>query len=266
MLIKKQQLQKANNNEAWIDCFNNALEQVEISELQRLEEKTIQSIIDNTEGKTVACGWCGGGKDSVVIYDLLKRSGISFQAVFWRGINEYPEVSEWIESNKPEGLEEIIIDKFSLEFLENHPKYLFVEDPRTANKWMQPKWKAQREYIKDYDLFITGRRLKDGNNCGKKESGYIRDKAFSPIAEWSHEHLFAYIRHHGLEISPFYKYPRGFMLGSLSFGEWTERRILGDMTVNDIWEEIYEIDKSIIYDAAEILTSAKRYLEEKHEN
>ena len=51
-------------------------------------------------------------------------------------------------------------------------------------------------------------------------------------------------------------------------GEWTERPVL-DLSVDDVWREIYEIDKSIVFSAAHTLTSAKTFLERNnltHEN
>lgn len=264
MLPRKSQIQKANDDSSWIEYFNSAYDNICHERLSKLESDTINNISDTLHGKSVCVGWCGGGKDSVVIYDLMKRSGVTFTPVFWRGINEYPEVKLWIDENKPDGLVEITIGKFTLEFLDAHPGYLFVEDKKTTNKWMEPKWKAQRDFIKDFDLFVAGRRLKDGNNCGKRENNFIRNNTYSPIADWSHEELFAYIRKYNLELSPFYFWPRGFMLGSLTSGEWTERKCLGGMTVNDVWDEIWEIDKSIIYDSSEKLASARNYLEENH--
>ena len=75
---------------------------------------------------------------------------------------------KWINENKPKNLIEEVIDKYSLEYLEKHPQYLFCKG-KTRQNWMAEKWKRQNKDITKYnfDLFITGRRIKDGNQCGE---------------------------------------------------------------------------------------------------
>ena len=45
-------------------------------------------------------------------------------------------------------------------------------------------------------------------------------------------------------------------------GEWTERAVL-DKTEDEVWQEIYDIDKSIVINASNKLSSAKNYLEKR---
>ena len=45
-------------------------------------------------------------------------------------------------------------------------------------------------------------------------------------------------------------------------GEWTERAIM-DKTENEVWQELYDIDKSIVINASSILTSAREFLESR---
>ena len=112
----------------------------------------------------------------------------------------------------------------------------------------------------------TGRRLKDGNQCGNIENNFIVNKngydVFSPLGAWNNEQLLAYIKYNNLDLPPFYKYDRGFLIGSIAMGEWTERAVL-DKTENEVWDELYLIDKSIVINASKVLTSAKKYLEER---
>lgn len=139
-----------------------------------------------------------------------------------------------------------------------------------CSRWMAEKWKRQNQDIArhGFDLFIAGRRLKDGNQCGKADDDFTVQKkgyvTFSPLADWSHEELLAYIRYNGIELPPFYNFPRGFMIGSIAMGEWTEYACL-DKTVAQVWDEIYMIEPSLVIEASKHLTSAKTYLDKTTE-
>ena len=130
------------------------------------------------------------------------------------------------------------------------------------------KWKRQKLDMGKYgfDLMILGRRVKDGNQCGKRSDGFVSRRGgydvLSPLAEWTHEQLLAYLRYNDLELSPFYRWPRGFLIGSIAMGEWTERAGFG-MSDSQVWEEIWNIDSSIVRSAADALTSARVFLEGK---
>ena len=158
-----------------------------------------------------------------------------------------------------------MIDKFSLDYLEKHSEYLFCKNG-TRQQWMSEKWRRYKTDIKKhgFDLFIVARRKKDGNVCGNKENNYIvkRDfDTFSPLAEWTHEQLLAYLQYEYIPLPPFYSYPRGFLIGSVAMGEWTERPIM-DLTESQVWQELYDIDRQIVINAAQKLTSAKNFLAE----
>ena len=265
MLKRKQNI---TDNSDWERAYELSVQLYSHRDIKLLAIKTIDHIRRTAAlYENVCSGWIAG-KDSIVLQHILERSGIHFTPIIWRGINEYPEMKEWIDKNKPNGILEEIISKFSLEFLEKHPQYLFCKG-KTRTAWMAEKWKRQRADISKhgFDLFVTGRRLKDGNQCGDKASGYIKHKdgydVFSPLAEWTAEQLFAYIRYNNIELSPFYSWPRGYLIGSIAMGEWTERAVM-DKTEKEVWDEIYEIDPSIVLIASRTLTSAKKYLFERN--
>lgn len=249
------------SNADWRRCFDTATDVVSKQEVERLASDTVRAIRRMVKGKRVCSGW-NPGKDSIVLNHLLELSGVEYSPIFWRGVNEYPAMEDWAEQNRPKGLKVSVVGKFTLKWLEEHPGFLFCEKPETRQKWMAEKWKRQRADTASYDLFAVGRRIKDGNRCGTRDSGFAVGKTWAPMAEWSHEQLFAYIRYNGLELPPFYSWPRGFLLGSVAMGEWTERPAKG-LTVKEVWREIDGIDPSIIESAACELTSAREYLEAK---
>ena len=269
MLNKKQNIK---DNAEWLNAFEHCTDKISVAEIRDLEHKTLKLInsVGNAYGN-ICSGWIAG-KDSLALDRILSKAGIDYTPVMWQGVNQYPAMIEWIANNKPENLITETVDKFTLEFLEAHPDYLFCQNG-TRTKWMSEKWKRYKADIKKhgFDLFIVARRLKDGNICGSRENGYIVKKdynTFSPLAEWSHEQVLAYIKYENIPLPPFYFWKRGFLIGSVAMGEWTERPVL-DLSVDDVWREIYEIDKSIVFNAADTLTSAKTFLERNnlsHEN
>lgn len=264
MLAKKQNIK---DNGEWLRAFSKSTAIYSFDDIKQLEQKAIKRIQRVASKYSHICsGWIAG-KDSLVIHHILLKSGINFTPIMWRGINEYPAMKLWVDYNKPHNLIEEVIDKYSLEFLEKHPDFLFCKNG-TRQRWMATKWERQRADMKKhhFDLFITGRRLKDGNQCGNESTDFVVGKngydVFSPIGEWNNEQLLAYIRYNNIELPPFYNYERGFLIGSIAMGEWTERAVL-DKTENEVWEELFQIDKSIVINASKTLTSARKFLQER---
>lgn len=266
MLNKKQQIE---DNAEWLRAYEDCTKTISREQIASLEYRTIALIRKVANHYRKPCsGWIAG-KDSLVLDHILRKSGILYTPIMWRGVNEYPSMTKWIAENKPHNLIEEVIDRYTLEFLEKHPEYLFCSNG-TRQKWMSTKWTRQRKDISKhgFDLFITGRRLKDGNICGTKESGYVTKKAnatyasFSPLAEWTHEQLLAYIKYENIHLPPFYSYERGFLIGSVAMGEWTERPML-NKTEDEVWDELYSIDPTIVINASRVLTKARRYLEKR---
>lgn len=260
MLLKKQAI---TDNEIWLQAIEECTKQYSRESIKKLEAETI-SMIHRVASRysNICSGWIAG-KDSLALDHLLRKSGIQYTPIMWRGINEYPAVARWIDENKPRNMIEEIIDKYTLEFIEAHPDYLFCRG-NTRNKWMATKWQRYKKDIPKhgFDLFIAGRRLKDGNICGSKADDYVRVKefaTFSPMAEWNHEQLLAYIKYENIDLPPFYSWERGFLLGSVAMGEWTERPAL-NLTDEQVWAELYRIDPSIVLNAAKVLTSARKYI------
>lgn len=263
MLLRKQNIK---SNDEWLLAFEKSTSEYSREDIAALEAGTIELIKYKTlPYKNICSGWIAG-KDSLVLDRVLQKSGIKYTPVMWQGVNPYPAMQKWIAAHHPENLLTETVDKFTLEYLNAYPDYLFCQNG-TRTKWMAEKWKRYKQDIKKhgFDLFIVGRRLKDGNICGNRENGYIVRKSFetfSPLAEWTHEHVLAYIKYENIELPPFYDWDRGFLIGSVAMGEWTERPAM-DMTVSQVWEELYAIDKNIVINAALKLQSAKDFLKGK---
>lgn len=264
MLPTKHEMQKLGTDKSWRDYLNKPISAERKSYINDLRDITASEIQYITKGKSLMIGWSGGGKESEIIVDILNYIDADYTPLFVRGQHEFPDVTKYINENLPSNAIVRVVEKFSFEFLEEHPGFLFVNDPKTNQEWMRPKWDIQKQESKNFDMFVTGRRIKDGNFVGSRKNGYVNGKTYNPLAEWKDEDILDYIKLFGTMLSPVYDYPDGWMHGSVM--RWTEWDLFGDKTINDMWDEIYDIDKSVIYDAAPYFTPAREYLEGINEN
>lgn len=264
MLTKKQNIK---DNSLWIEALESSTKLYSKEDIIKLENKTIETIKKVCNHFNNICLGYSSGKDSLVIMMLCNKANIKYTPIMWRGINEWTQMKNWIDKNKPKNTIIEVIDKFNFDFLENNPNYLFCQN-NTRTKWMNTKWERQRKDIQKYkfDLFITGRRLKDGNRCGDKKNNFIQDKGeykvYNAIADWNHEQVLAYIKYNDIELPPFYKFPNGFLNGSIAMGEWTEYSI-PNKSIKEILDEIYLIDKEVLINAKNKLSVVNKFLTER---
>lgn len=253
------------DNEKWVEVMDNIEEYITKEELDQLTEKTLKEIKQKTRGKKTAYAW-SGGKDSLVLGHICERAGIKDSMLGICDL-EYPAFIDWINENEPEGLE-IINTGQDLEWLAKNPKMLFPKDSKVASRWYSiVQHKAQNQYYKKHklDILILGRRKADGNYVGKGDNIYTDKKGttrYSPLSEWSHEMMLAYIHYYQLEMPPIYSWENGYKCGT---HPWAARQHTG--SIENGWREIYSIDKEIVNGAAEIIESAKEFREGlKHED
>lgn len=247
------------SNDAWLDAVRNIEALVSREELDALVEKTVQDIREKTSGKTAAYAW-SGGKDSIVLGKLCERAGVG-QSMIGICDLEYPAFLAWVQENKPAGCE-IINTGQNLEWLSKHPEMLFPQDSETAARWFTiVQHRAQRIYAKNQkvDILILGRRKADGNYVGKQSNIYTDGKGvtrYSPLADWSHEHILAYIHYHKLPLPPIYGWHNGYLCGT---HPWPARPKTG--SEENGWREVYNIDPNVVITAAELIPGAKAYME-----
>lgn len=252
------------DNQRWVDAFEDSVKTHSLNHIERITEDAIKRIRSICPQYHCCSGWVGG-KDSIVLHDVLLRSGVVFSPIIWRGVNEWEMMRKWIEENAPHNIIMCSVDKFTFEFLEKNPEFLFCQG-NTRQKWLQAKFNRYNKDIVDlgYNMFITGRRVIEGNVCGSKKDGYIvKGKyftTFNPLAEWTHEEVLAYIRYHNLSLPPIYGLQQGFRCGSVSTGEWTEYACF-ELSEKEVWDEIYAVEPRTVINASKHLTSARRYLE-----
>ena len=247
-------------NDAWIAAMADIESAVTREEIDELAAQTVEDIKAKTTGKNAAYAW-SGGKDSIVLGKLCELAGVKDCMIGVCDL-EYPAFMAWIQKHKPKKCE-VINTHQDLDWLAQHPEMLFPRDSQTAARWFSiVQHRAQREYFKahELDMIILGRRRADGNYVGRKTNIYTDGKGvtrFSPLANWSHEQLLAYIHYHKLPMPPIYGWPNGYLCGT---HPWPARQWTGGEANG--WREVYNIDKEIVITAAERIPGAKAYLEE----
>lgn len=246
-------------NSEWIEVFAKIEQMVSREDLDRLVNKTVKEIKKRTRGKKAAFAW-SGGKDSLVLEKVSQMAGIQY-CVFVICNLEYPAFTEWVEVHRPPGLE-IINTGQDMEWLVTHPQMLFPQESRTAAQWFHiVQHKGQAKYYKEHglDIMLLGRRRADGNYVGNGDNIYTNRQGitrYSPLSDWSHEEILAFIHYYGVELPPIYDWKNGYLCGT---HPWAARQWTG--SVENGWKEVFEIDRSIVEKAAEYFPEAKAVLD-----
>ncbi len=252
MLGRKQNI----NNEEWFEAVFNIEKTVRREEIEKLTELTVCEIKRNTKGLNSAYAW-SGGKDSIVLGDICQKAGIDNCMTGVCNL-EYPEFLKWIKVNKPKSCV-IINTGQDIHWLSKNQNMLFPKESGTASKWFSiVQHKAQRKYVKEnnIDVLLLGRRKADGNFVGKGKNIYTNSKGvtrYSPLADWSHEDILAYIYYNKMSLPPIYNWHNGYKCGT---HPWPARQ----WTDGNGWREIFNIDRNIVILAAAHIQSAADFL------
>lgn len=147
-----------------------------------------------------------------------------------------------------------------MEWLKKHPDMLFPDKSNKAAQWFHiVQHRGQARYYKEHQLeiLLLGRRKADGNYVGKdniytNSAGITR---YSPLAEWRHEDILAYIRYYDVKLPPIYDWEKGYLCGT---HPWPARQYME--TEQQGWKEVYDIDKTIVENAAQHFDGARDFL------
>ena len=247
------------DNAQWLDAAARIEELVTRQELDEAVAAATDEVKRTIEGKKVAYAW-SGGKDSLVIAGICQSLGIE-DCVFGHNDLEYPAFLAWCMEHKPERCE-VINTGQNLAWLAKRPAMLFPHKSAVISRWFELVQKAAiRRYCnaQQLDMIIVGHRKADGNYVGRgtnvcsNNAGVTR---FSPLADWPHELVLAYIHYNKVPMPPIYGWKDGYRCGT---HPWPSR--MGMKSVAEGWADVYEIDPAIVIQAAEKIDSAARFLE-----
>ncbi len=245
-------------NEYWMEVLGKIEELVTREELDKQVNKTVSEIKKRTKGKKVAFAW-SGGKDSLVLEKVSQMAGIQSCVLVICNL-EYQAFKDWVEAHKPPELE-IINTGQDMKWLASHPQMLFPKESKTAAQWFHiVQHRGQTKYYKEHelDIMLLGRRRADGNYVGKGDNIYTNGQGvtrYSPLADWSHEEILAFIHYYGVELPPIYGWKNGYLCGT---HPWPARQWTG--TEAEGWAQIHEIDSGIVRDATIYFPGARKYL------
>ncbi len=229
MLGRKQRIK----NDEWIEAIGKIEQTVSWKELDQLVNKTVKDIKKKTKRKKAAYAW-SGGKDSLVLGEICQQAGINSCVLVVCNL-EYKAFTEWVEAHKPPELS-VINTGQDMKWLAGHLQMLFSQDSKYVALWFQiVQHRGQAKYYKEnqLDMLLLGRRRADGDYVGT-----------------------AYIHYHKLVMPPIYDWKNGYLC---STHPWPARQWTGG--IENAKAEIYEIDSSIVTEAAEHTQSAEEFLE-----
>lgn len=209
-------------------------------ELDKLIEVAVKRL-HGYRDKKLAVAW-SGGKDSIALNYVARIAGIN-RGVLGICSLEYPAFENWLRENIPGGFEAINTGQDE-EWLARNPDMLFPDSARASRWFTIVQRKAQIQYCRRHgiDMILVGRRKEDGNVIGP--GGILKRREatfFAPIWDWTHEQVFALIDTYGLPMPPIYDWPNGYVCGT---HPWPARQHVESEASG--WQEIYEIDPSIV--------------------
>jgi 3'-phosphoadenosine 5'-phosphosulfate sulfotransferase (PAPS reductase)/FAD synthetase len=254
MLGKKQ---NNHGQAAWLRAYADAPQHVSTQALERLIEQTITQIKHVCKGKAVGVAW-SGGKDSLVLEKVMALAGFSDCVLVLTHL-EYPAFVTWIKAHEPAHLT-TLYTKHDLSWLMRNPQMLFPRSSAVSARWFhQVQHAGQDLFFRAHKLHVLalGRRRIEGNYCGpeglyRTSKGTVR---YSPLMDWTHEQIFAALHYFDCALPPCYAWPRGFLVGT---GPWAKRRF--QTSLEYVWSELWQIDQTIVLDAAKVLPAAAAYL------
>lgn len=255
------------SSDEWAYAFEHIEEFITRQEVIDRFSQTCDFVRKSVRGHTPGFGW-SGGKESVVLADIMREVGITICCFGFNSCLSYPSFVEWALRNMPKGCEVYDCSKqFNYAVMNERNMEAFSDDLRAYQRFIDlndrtvyPRF-CKRHNL---DMFIMGTRKADNNICGKapeyittaKNRDWVR---FSPMAEWTTEEVLGYIRFFkgGYEaLAPQYGYPNGWHNGS----DAPIYLHLEGKNRQQMWAEVYANDKRVVERAAKWLPSAQAFL------
>lgn len=167
--------------------------------LEQMEKASIKFIQENEP----ECGYFvafSGGKDSIVVENLVKRSGVKYKAYYNATGIDPPEVVQFIKKEYP-----YVIFK--------HPKIGFFKAikkkkilPTIGRRWCCDILKKFPIDIPEYKFRILGMRAEESSKRAKysEKQSFKGSKVYLPIFRWKEWHVWDYIKKYNLKYPSLY--------------------------------------------------------------
>ena len=139
-----------------------------------------------------------GGKDSIVMYDLIKRAGVAFQVFFSFTTVDPPEQILFLRRNYPE-----------VKFL-YPPKsmYRLIIERGLPTRVTRFCCQALKEYPNTGQIVVTGIRKQESRKRAQRkhfEKDFKYNKWYlNPILSWTSDNVWRYIKYHKLQYPSLY--------------------------------------------------------------
>ena len=139
-----------------------------------------------------------GGKDSIVMYDLIKRAGVAFQVYFSFTTVDPPEQILFLRKNYPE-----------VKFL-YPPKsmYRLIIERGLPTRITRFCCQALKEYPNTGQVVVTGIRKQESRKRAQRkhfEKDFKYNKWYlNPILSWTSDNVWRYIKYHKLQYPSLY--------------------------------------------------------------
>jgi phosphoadenosine phosphosulfate reductase len=147
-------------------------------------------LIQQNEPKTGYLVAFSGGKDSTVVLDLVKKSGVKYKAVYSLTSVDPPELVKFIKDYYPD------VEVY-------HPKYNMWEliekkmiAPTRIHRFCCEFLKEGLSKIKGYDITVTGVRGEESSRRSKYHE--VSENRVAPILRWSLLDIWDYIESNNL--------------------------------------------------------------------
>ncbi len=166
-----------------------------------MEQRAINRI-KYFKGKKIKVAF-SGGKDSIVLYHLVKRAGINCDIVYQSTTIDPPGTIPFIRKHYPD----VKIEHPELSF------YKLVEKKGLPNRFQ--RWCCQ--YLKEsknkgYDVVMLGVRRKESDKRKNRKlyEKYKGEIHFNPIIDWKTKDVWNYIEKYNLPMIKYYSPPYNF--------------------------------------------------------
>lgn len=208
-------------------------------------------------------GW-SGGKDSWPIWWLAGQVLPDSKGAFAHyGVLEFPSMSKYFAEHTPPNIMTLVNPRFqNYDWIEEYQdRFLFPKNSKDTYYYAThgTHWAQQQLYsLLKPDAIVLGRRIADGNQTGDDGLMVSRKRVqYSPIYDWPHEAVLAFMHYYEMPLAPYYGYPNAWSAGTSNWAGLLFKEQL------DGWAYLDQCDPELVEKEAPRFVSGREYLAAK---